>query len=85
MKQPKLNDFNCFDSFSGSKCFVLFEIISLLKLDSLASKSVFVIRFACANLAAKFSADNLLNSGLVIYLSWQWSVIFFSVSLIFVL
>ena len=36
-------------------------------------------------LAAKFSAAKLLNSGVVIYLSWSWSVLFFSISLIFVL
>ena len=53
---------NFFYSFSTSKCFVLFEVIFLLGLDSLASKSVFVIKFVCANLAAKFSAVNLLNS-----------------------
>ena len=33
-------------------------------------------KFACANLAAKFSAVNLLNSGVVIYLIW--SGIYFS-------
>ena len=37
------------------------------------------------SLAAKFSAVNLLNSRVAIYLSWSWSVILFSVSLIFVL
>ena len=36
--------------------FVLFVIILLLRLDSLASESVFVIKFACANLALKTSA-----------------------------
>ena len=56
-----------------------------LRLDSLALKSVFVIKFACANVAAKFSAVSLLNSGVVIYFSWLCSVIFFSISLIFVL
>ena len=40
-------------------------------------------KFTCANLAAKFSAANLLNSGVVIYWSWSLSVIFFSISLIF--
>ena len=48
---------------------VLFDLISLLTLLSLASKSVFVTKFAAANLAAKFSAVKLLNSGVVIYLS----------------
>ena len=41
----------------------------LLRLDSLVSKSVFVIKFACANLALKTSAGKVLNSGVVIYLS----------------
>ena len=50
---------------------------------SLLSKSVFAIKFACANLAAKISAVNLLNSGVVIYLSWLWSMTFFPISLIF--
>ena len=53
-----------------SKCLVLFELIFLLRLDSFASRSVFVIKLACDNLAAKVSAVNLLNSGVVIYLSW---------------
>ena len=43
-------------------------VIFLLRLDSLASKSVFVIKFACANLALK-TAAKVLNSGGVIYLS----------------
>ena len=42
--------------------------------------------FACANLAVKFSAVNLLNSWVVIYLPWSLSVVtLFSISLIFVL
>ena len=48
-----------FNSFSAIKCFVLFEVISLLRLDSLLSKSVFVTKFACANLAAKLSSVSL--------------------------
>ena len=55
----------------------------LLRLDSVASKSVFLIKFACANLALKILAAEVLNSGVVIYLSWLWSVRFFSVSVIF--
>ena len=58
-----------FNSFSTSTCFVLFEVFFLFKLFSLSSKSVFVIKFACANLAAKFSVVSLLNSGVVRYLS----------------
>ena len=72
------------NSFLTSKCFVLFELIFLLRLVSLVSKSVFAIRFNCTNLAAKISAVNLLNYGVVIYLSWLWSVSFFSILLIFV-
>ena len=53
-----------------SKFFVLFEVIFLLRFESLLSKYVFVIKSACANLAAKFSAVGLLNSEVVIYLSW---------------
>ena len=65
------------------KCFILFELIFSLRFPSLSSKSVFVNKFAYANLAAKFSAVNILNSGVVIYLSWLWSVILFSISLTF--
>ena len=77
LKQIEWNVFSFFNSFSTSKCFVLFVVIFLLRLDSLASKSVFVIKFACANLALKTSAAKVLNSGVVIYLSWLWSVSFF--------
>ena len=55
-----------------------------MRLFNLVSKSIFVTKFTFANLAAKSSAINLLNSGLVIYLSWLWSVSFFSVLLTFV-
>ena len=41
--------------------------------------SVFVTKFTCTNLADKFSAASLLNYGVVIYLSWLWSVILFTV------
>ena len=56
------------------------------------SKSVFftksaipflLAKFACLSLAVKFSDVSLLNFGVVIYLSWSWSAIFFSSSLIF--
>ena len=53
-----------FNSFSTSNSFYLFEAIFLFRRDSLPSKPVWVIKFACANLAAK-----VLNSGVVIYLS----------------
>ena len=58
-----------FNSFSMSKCLILFEVIFLLRLHSFALKSVFVTKFACVNLAAKFSVVNLSNLGVVIYLS----------------
>ena len=51
-----------------SKCFDLFDVIFLVRLDNLASKSALVIYLACANLALKTSAAKVLNSGLVIYL-----------------
>ena len=46
----------------NGKCFDLFAVIFLLRFYNLASKSVLVIEFACANLALKVSAVNLLNS-----------------------
>ena len=58
-----------FNSFSTTKYFVLFEVIFLLRLDSFVLKSAFVIKFACADLATNLSAVNLLNSGVVIYIS----------------
>ena len=58
-------------------------MIFLLRLFSLSWKSVFVIKFACFNLAGTSSAVSLLNSGVVIYLSWLWSLIFFSMLLNF--
>ena len=48
---------------------------------SLVSKSVFVTKFG--SFVAKISDVNLLNSGVVIYLSWLWLVPLFSISLIF--
>ena len=44
---------------------MLFESILLLKSISLALKSVFVTKFACANLAAKISVVNLLSSEVI--------------------
>ena len=66
-----------FNSFSTSKCFVLLELIFWLRLFSLSWKFVFLIKFACANLAVKNLAAKLLNSEVVIYLSWSSSVSFF--------
>ena len=51
------------------KSLVLFNTIFILRFDSLLSKSTFVTKFACANLALNTSAANLLSSGVVIYLS----------------
>ena len=49
--------------------FVLFDTIFLLRSDSLLSKSVFFIKFACTILALTASVANLLNSVVVIYSS----------------
>ena len=57
----------------------------LLRLDSLESNSVFVVKFACAILALKTLAVNLLNSGVVIYLSGLWLLSLFSISGLLVL
>ena len=56
----------------------------MLRLDNLASESVFVIKLACANLALKKSTANLLNSEVSIYLSWLWLLTLFSIPVIFV-
>ena len=70
------------------------EVTSLFTFLSFSSKSVFFTKpeisflfakFAWANLSVKCFAVNLLNSGVVIYLPWSLPVIFFLVSLIFVL
>ena len=59
-------------------------LIFLSRLDSLALKFVFVIKFACVNLALKSLTAKVLKSGVVIYLPWVWSLILFPSSLIFV-
>ena len=66
LKQIESNIFSFFNSIPSSKCFDLFAVVFLLRLDSLASKSGFVIKFACANLALKTSATKVLNSGVII-------------------
>ena len=73
-----------FNSLSASKCFVLFAVMVLLRLDNLASKSVFVMKLACASLALKSSASNLLNSEVSVYLSSLWLLSLFLISVIFV-
>ena len=57
LKKLESNAFSFFNSFLTSKCFVLSSVIFLLRLDSLVSKSVFVTKFACANLALKTTTD----------------------------
>ena len=47
--------------------------------------SLLVAQFSCFILLAKFSDLKLLNSGVVTHLWCFWSVIFFSIPLIFVL
>ena len=60
-------------------------VIFLFRIDSLASKSVFITKFAYANLVLKTSVAKVLNCGAVIYLSRLWSVSFFSISVNFAL
>ena len=74
-----------FNSFSIDLFFVLFSAVLLLRLDTVLSKFVFATKFACDNLALKTSAANLLNSGVVIYLSWLWLLSLFSISVTLVL
>ena len=68
-KITRIDFFSFFNLFSTSKCIDLLEVIFLLRLDSLASKSIFVIKCACANLALKILAAKVLNSRVIIYLS----------------
>ena len=65
--------------------FVLFAALLLSRLDTLLSKYLFVTKFACFNLALKTSASKVLNSGVIIYLSWSWLLSLFSISVILVL
>ena len=81
IKQLESKVFDLFNSFSTSKCFDLLVVIFLLRLDNLASKSVSVIAFACANLVLKTSTAKVLNSGVAIYLSWLWLLTLFYISL----
>ena len=77
--------FSLFNSFSIDTFLVLFAAILLWKLDTVLSKFVFATKFTCFNPALKTSAAKLLNSGVVIYLSWLWLLSLFSVSVILVL
>ena len=72
--------------FCFNWCNFLFKFFSLSSKSVLFTKlaiSFLLAKFTCANLAAKLSTVNLLNPRVVLYLSW--SVIFFPISLIFVL
>ena len=55
----------------------------MLRLNNFTSKSVIVIKLACANPTLKTSAAKVSNPGVVIYLSWLWSVSLFSISVTF--
>ena len=54
-----------------------------MKLFSLSSKSVSVTKSACFNIEVKLFAVKILNSWVVTYSFWLWSLIFFSISIIF--
>ena len=69
MREPKSKVFSLFSSFLTSIWSDLVLVMFLLIPDNLASRSVFVIRLACAILALKASAANLLNLGVVMYSS----------------
>ena len=60
---------SCFKQPPLNFTLVLLEVILLLRPSSFESKYVFVIKFACTNLALKISADKVLISGVTIYLS----------------
>ena len=70
---------NFLNSFSIDLLFVLFTAILLSRLDTVLSKFVFATKFARAGLSLKTSAAKLLNSELVIYLSWLWLLSLFSI------
>ena len=62
--------------------FILLKSVFFMKLAVL----LFLAKFACFSLAVKLSDVNLLNSWIIINLSWSWSVaILFSILQIFVL
>ena len=68
----ELNVFIFLNSFSTSKIIFLFKFFSLLSKSVLFTNlaiSLLLAKFACFNLAAKFSDVKVLNSGVVIYLS----------------
>ena len=52
---------------------------------NLVSKSVFVIKFACGDLALKTLVVKVLNFEVLIYLSWLWLFSLLSILVILVL
>ena len=68
--------------FSTSNCFVSFEVISLLRLDSLELKPVFVIELVRTYLELKTTAAKLLKFEVVMYSPRLESVSFSSSLLI---
>ena len=66
------------NSFSTSTCLCT-VLCTTLAVSSLLAK------FSSFSLALKLPAANVLNYGVVIYLSWVWSAIFLPISLIFLL
>ena len=68
-KVTRIKSSNFLNLFSKSKFFDLLAVIYLLRLDNLPSKSVFVIKFVCPNLALKTLAAEVLNSEVATYLS----------------
>ena len=70
--QNNLNQvFLIFSSFSTSRCLVLVLVTLSLMPFNLKSNSGFLIKSVCAaNFVLKASAAKVLNSGVVMYLSW---------------
>ena len=56
----------------------------MLRFDSLVRKSIFVIKFACANLVLKTLVAKVLNFEVSISLSWLWLFSLFSILVILV-
>ena len=80
-KKVALTNKNTTRGDSFFKCLVYQQKLSFF---TKLAISLLLAKFACANLAAKYFDVKLLNSGVVLYLSW-WPVIFFSILQIFLL
>ena len=65
-KMTFISKINWIKFIFNEKIFVLFELMFLLRLTILLSKSAFVTKFACANLPAKFSAVKFWGSNIFI-------------------